>query len=62
MVGSNSQENLSNYASTADVTLILDEREKRLQVKEELFKCKEQIIDLRSQNDRLRKEVSQERN
>jgi hypothetical protein len=38
---------LSNYASTADVTLILDEREKRLQTKEELFKCKEELLALK---------------
>lgn len=37
---------MSQYASTTDMTLVLDEREKRLQVKEELVKCKEQIISL----------------
>ena len=52
---------LSNYASTADVTLILDEREKRLQTKEELFQCKEELLALRGQNEKLRREVSQER-
>jgi hypothetical protein len=31
----------SNYASTTDISLILDEREKRLQTKEELIKVKE---------------------
>jgi hypothetical protein len=31
----------SNYASTTDISLILEEREKRLQTKEELIKVKE---------------------
>ena len=35
------QDNVSNYASTTDISLILDEREKRLQTKEELIKVKE---------------------
>lgn len=45
---SQSQENcnLSNFASTADITLILDEREKRLQTKEELVRCKEELLNL----------------
>lgn len=30
-----------NYASTADMSQILDEREKKLQIKEELVRCKE---------------------
>ena len=34
-----SQEDISNFASTADITLILDEREKRLLAKEELVSC-----------------------
>jgi hypothetical protein len=37
---------VSHYASTADITLVLDEREKRLQVKEELYQCKEKILNL----------------
>jgi hypothetical protein len=35
------QDDVSNYASTTDISLILDEREKRLQTKEELIKVKE---------------------
>ena len=53
LLASYSQENISHYASTADITLILDEREKKLQIKEELFKCKEQIMQLTNQNERL---------
>lgn len=56
-----SQEDISNFASTADITLILDEREKRLQAKEELVSCKEKMIGLQQENQRLRQEVSQER-
>lgn len=63
MLHSHSHENfnVSNYASTADITLILDEREKRLQTKEELVRCKEQILTLSQQNERLLKEVSKEK-
>jgi hypothetical protein len=39
----------------------LDEREKRLQTKEELIKVKEQMITLQTENHRLKREVSQER-
>lgn len=37
---------LNNYASTADFSIVLDEREKRLNLKEELMNCKEQILSL----------------
>lgn len=55
------QDDVSNYASTTDISLILDEREKRLQTKEELIKVKEQMISLQTQNERLKREVSHER-
>ena len=37
---------LNNYASTSDISIILDEKEKRLQTKEELVKCKEKLLDV----------------
>ena len=52
---------LSQYASTTDMTHVLDEREKRLQIKEELIRCKEQMLGLHQQNERLKREISNER-
>jgi hypothetical protein len=49
---------LNNYASTSDISLILDEKEKRLQTKEELVKCKEKLLDVQTQNERLKREIS----
>ena len=52
---------LHNSKSTSDISFILDEKEKRLQTKEELIQCKEKILDLHSQNEKLLKEISLER-
>ena len=51
---------MNNYASTADFSVILDEREKRLNLKEELMNCKEQMLALQRQNDSLKREIVQE--
>ena len=52
---------LNNYASTSDISIILDEKEKRLQTKEELVKCKERLLDVQTQNERLKREISVEK-
>ena len=57
MKGSTSHENIgtvsnlhqrqtSPYASTADASLLLDEKEKRLALKEELVSCKEKMLSM----------------
>ena len=59
--GRNQNYDLSQYASTTDMSHVLDEREKRLQIKEELIRCKEQMLGLHQQNERLKREISNER-
>lgn len=40
---------------------MLDEKEKRLAIKEELISCKERMLGLQHQNERLRTDLSRER-
>lgn len=40
------QRQTSPYASTADASLLLDEKEKRLALKEELVLCKEKMLSM----------------
>lgn len=52
---------LNNYASTSDISIILDEKEKRLQTKEELVRCKEKLLDVQTECERLKREISLEK-